>query len=150
MQIKYTPRSLRNCNPLNIRKSSIRWTGALPTDQQTDEHYVQFKSLDYGYRAAWKMLDSIRLRLCSKLPFTMANVIREWIKLGSGKDPDEYIARIMIQTGIKPNELLPLPEQDCYGKLHEFLAAMTCLECGIEDSDVNRESIHAGHLLAFE
>ena len=110
MQIKYTPRSLRNCNPLNIRKSSIRWTGALPTEKQTDELYVQFKSLDYGYRAAWKM----------------------------------------IQTGIKPNERLPLPDQDCYGKLHEFLAAMTCLECGIEDSDVNRESIHAGHLLAFE
>ena len=150
MEIKFTPRSLRLCNPLNIRKSSIRWTGALPTEQQTDADYVQFESLDYGYRAAWKLLDSIRLRFCSRQPFTMANVVRELIKAGSGKDPDEYIVRIMIQTGIRPNELLPLPEQDCYGKLHEFLAAMTCLECGIKADDVNREAIHAGHILAFE
>ena len=141
---------MRNNNPFNIRKGSTRWTGALPANQQTDDMYVQFQSLDYGYRAAWKLLDSIRLRLLSKSPFTMGNVIREWIRTGSGKDPDEYIVRIMMMTGLKPNELLPQPSLDCYGKLHEFLAAMTCIECGINPADVNLDAIHKGYQMAFE
>ena len=150
MQMIYRPRALRNNNPLNIRKGATRWTGALPASRQTDSLYVQFKTLDYGYRAAWKMLDSIRLRLGSKLPFTVVQIIREWAYAGEGKDPDQYIARLLLLTGLSPIEVLPPPSQDCYGQLHSLLAAMTCIECSIDEADVNQDAIHAGYILAFE
>ena len=49
-------RGIRNNTPLNIRRSSDRWEGA--RIEQTDPSFVQFESLAYGYRAAWKVLES--------------------------------------------------------------------------------------------
>ena len=50
------PRGLRNNNPLNIRRSADRWEGARV--EQTDPAFVQFENMSYGYRAAWKTLES--------------------------------------------------------------------------------------------
>ena len=49
-------RGLRNNNPLNIRRTADRWQGAAAT--QTDKSFVQFSTMAYGYRAAWKILDN--------------------------------------------------------------------------------------------
>ena len=49
-------RGLRNNNPLNIRHSKDKWQGTATT--QTDTAFVQLKSMAYGYRAAWKPLDT--------------------------------------------------------------------------------------------
>ena len=49
-------RGIRNNNPLNIRHSADRWQGA--AEEQNDPSFVQFKSMAYGYRAAWKTLES--------------------------------------------------------------------------------------------
>ena len=49
-------RGQRNNNPLNIRHSSDQWEGA--RKEQTDQSFVQFESMAYGYRAAWKTLES--------------------------------------------------------------------------------------------
>ena len=49
-------RGQRNNNPLNIRHSTDRWQGA--RIQQTDPSFVQFESMAYGYRAAWRTLES--------------------------------------------------------------------------------------------
>ena len=49
-------RGLRNNNPLNIRHSKDRWVGACV--KQTDKSFVQFESMAYGYRAAWKVMES--------------------------------------------------------------------------------------------
>ena len=51
-----TSRGIRNNNPLNIRRSADNWQGA--REEQTDQSFVQFKSMAYGYRAAWKTLQS--------------------------------------------------------------------------------------------
>ena len=41
-----TPRGIRNCNPLNIRRSKDQWKGLV--EAQTDRVFCQFKSsLDY-------------------------------------------------------------------------------------------------------
>mgnify|MGYP003533551919 FL=1 len=44
-------RGIRNNNPLNIRLSADKWQGM--REEQTDKAFVQFKSMAYGYRAAW-------------------------------------------------------------------------------------------------
>ena len=42
-----TPRGIRNCNPLNIRRTGKdQWKGM--AEVQADRAFVQFKSLEYG------------------------------------------------------------------------------------------------------
>ena len=45
-------RGLRNNNPLNIRRNKTKWQGLSVT--QTDKSFFQFKTMAYGYRAAFK------------------------------------------------------------------------------------------------
>ena len=54
-------RGIRNNNPLNIRHSVDQWQGA--SEEQKDKSFVQFKTMAYGYRAAWKTLQSYYDRL---------------------------------------------------------------------------------------
>ena len=44
------PRGIRNCNPLNIRRSRDQWKGLLKV--QNDKSFYQFKAMEWGYRAA--------------------------------------------------------------------------------------------------
>lgn len=44
-------RGLRNNNPLNIRRNNTKWQGLSAT--QTDKSFFQFKTMAYGYRAAF-------------------------------------------------------------------------------------------------
>ena len=70
-------RGIRNNNPLNIRLSADKWQGM--REEQTDKAFVQFKSMAYGYRAAWIILQSYynRFYVRSK-PFTVRNIISRW------------------------------------------------------------------------
>ena len=50
-----TARGLRNNNPLNIIKSeNINWQGEVKPS--TDRNFAQFETLEYGLRAAFKLL----------------------------------------------------------------------------------------------
>lgn len=46
-----TPRGIRNCNPLNIRRSAAKWKGLCA--QQNDASFCQFESMEWGWRAAF-------------------------------------------------------------------------------------------------
>ena len=48
------PRGIRNHNPLNVRRSKDQWKGM--AEVQTDRAFVQFKSLEWGWRAAFFLL----------------------------------------------------------------------------------------------
>ena len=48
------PRGIRNNNPLNIRRSKDQWQGLRAV--QTDPSFCQFETLEYGWRAAFKLL----------------------------------------------------------------------------------------------
>ena len=48
------PRGIRNNNPLNIRRSKDQWKGL--AEAQNDRAFCQFKSLEYGWRAAFYLL----------------------------------------------------------------------------------------------
>ena len=47
------PRGIRNNNPLNIRKGN-NWKGERPN--QTDPAFEEFESMEYGIRAAIKLI----------------------------------------------------------------------------------------------
>ena len=68
------PRGIRNHNPLNIRRSKDQWKGM--AEVQTDRAFVQFKSLEYGWRAAFYLLTRTyyhKYRL-----YTIRGIISRW------------------------------------------------------------------------
>ncbi|MBR5541763.1 MAG: structural protein P5 [Bacteroides sp.] len=142
------PRGIRNNNPLNIRHSADQWQGA--TEEQTDKLFVQFKSMAYGYRAAWKTLQSYYNRFCRQSkPFTVQNIIHRWAPPNENKTED-YIRTVLAQSGIGAQEnLLPPENVDSYHRLSKLLEAMTVIENGIPPNNVNTEAIFQGYKLAF-
>ncbi|MBR5613278.1 MAG: hypothetical protein IKW43_09105 [Bacteroidaceae bacterium] len=70
-------RGLRNNNPLNIRHSADQWQGARA--HQTDPSFVQFENMAYGYRAAWKVLESYWNYFSTRgLHFNVRSIIGRW------------------------------------------------------------------------
>ena len=64
----------RNNIPLNIRHSADQWQGAAV--EQTDKSFVQFTTMAYGYRAAWKVLQSYYNHFMHEgKQFTVRNII---------------------------------------------------------------------------
>ena len=145
-------RGLRNNNPLNIRHSADKWQGA--RINQTDKSFVQFESMAYGYRAAWKVLDTYCLTFKKELKaYTVRNIIERWAPPNEN-DTEAYIRTLTMLTGLGGNESIPRPKR--YKRFAELertallLAGMTCIECGIGMHEVDRDAIWEGYDLAFD
>ena len=98
------PRGIRNNNPLNIRRSKDQWQGMKKV--QSDTQFCQFETLDWGWRAAFKLLTKTyyhQYRL-----YTIRTIISRWAP------PNENNTRVYIEnvsrlTGIAPDEPLGIP-----------------------------------------
>ena len=100
------PRGIRNNNPLNIRRSKDQWKGL--ADAQTDHAFCQFKSLEYGWRAAFYLLTRTyyhKYRL-----YTIRTIIRRWAPPGEN-NTEAYIANVSRLTGIDPDEPIGIPSE---------------------------------------
>lgn len=141
-------RGIRNNNPLNIRRSSDRWEGA--RKRQTDKSFVQFQSMAYGYRAAWKVLESYWKRCHrQRQPFTVESIIRRWAP-PSENHTDAYVKTVLRLTSLGGNEHLPRPFTGyMLDKLARLMAAMTVMECGVPYEEVDLDAIWQGYDLAF-
>ena len=144
-------RGIRNNNPLNIRHSSDEWQGAAMT--QTDRSFVQFQSMAYGYRAAWKVLDTYCLRFTREREvLNVRNIIARWAP-PSENDTEAYIRTVVSLSGLGANENIPRPHR--YRNFEQLqrtallLAAMTCVECGIGMDEVDEPAIRRGYEMAF-
>ena len=142
------PRGIRNNNPLNIRHSADQWQGV--RDEQTDKSFVQFKSMAYGYRAAWKTLQSYYNHFCQQSKaFTVRNIIYRWAP-PKENETEVYIRTVLTLSGIGALEnLLPPENVDSYNRLSKLLEAMTVMENGIRPNNVDTEAIFQGYKLAF-
>ena len=141
-------RGIRNNNPLNIRHSSDRWEGA--RKEQTDKSFVQFETMAYGYRAAWKTLESYWKHFHSTGQcFNVTTIISRWTP-PTENDTQAYIRTVLKLSGLggKENLLQPSRKVDTE-QLVKLLAAMTTVECGIPYKEVNTENIRKGFRLAF-
>ena len=141
-------RGIRNNNPLNIRHSADRWQGA--REKQTDKSFVQFKTMAYGYRAAWRTLQSYYNRFCQQSkPFTVRTIIGRWAP-SQENDTEAYIRSVLKLSSIGGKEnLLPPENPMSYGRLSRLLMAMTVIENGIPYAQVDTEAIFQGYKLAF-
>lgn len=141
-------RGLRNNNPLNIRHSADKWQGA--RINQTDKSFVQFETMAYGYRAAWKVLESYWKHFKQEgQPFTVRNIIHRWAP-SEENDADAYVKTVLNITSLGGNERLPRPYTGYQlEKLTRLLLAMTVVECGLSADKVDVDAIWLGYDLAF-
>ena len=141
-------RGQRNNNPLNIRHSADRWQGACK--EQTDKSFVQFETMAYGYRAAWRILETYWKRMHAQgVAFNVRNIIGRWAP-PTENDTKQYIRTVLSLSSIGGKEnLLPPSNASGYDKLSRMLAAMTVMENGIRLHQVDMEAIYQGYKLAF-
>lgn len=141
-------RGLRNNNPLNIRHSADQWQGARA--QQTDPSFVQFEGMAYGYRAAWKILETYwNYFLAKGLSFNVRNIISRWAP-PEENDTESYIRTVLRITGLGGRENLPQPSRGVdKERLVKLIGAMTCVECGLRYNEVDWGEIREGYKLAF-
>ena len=122
-------RGIRNNNPLNIRRSATRWQGA--REEQKDKSFVQFKSMAYGYRAAWKVLQSYYERFCLQgQTFTVRNIISRWAP-PTENNTDKYITDVCNLSGLTPNTRIGLSSKNAIKKM---VYAMSIIENGNTDA----------------
>ena len=141
-------RGIRNNNPLNIRHSADCWQGERA--EQTDKAFVQFETMAYGYRAAWKTLESYwKYFHRTKQPFNVKTIITRWAPPNEN-DTQAYIRTVLRLSSLGGNEHLPQPSRGVdIPRLEKLLTAMTTVECGIPYKDVDTEAICQGFELAF-
>ena len=99
------PRGFRNCNPLNIRRTKDQWQGL--AEVQTDRAFCLFKTLEYGWRAAFHLLTRTyyhKYRL-----YTIKGIVSKWAPESDHNDTTAYIANVSELTGIDPDEPIGIP-----------------------------------------
>ena len=139
-------RGLRNNNPLNIRRGTSRWLGR--REIVTDKEFEEFTSMAFGYRAGWKLMETYRLRLQQAgMSYTLENIIHRWAPPEDGNDTTAYIRTVIRLLDYKVAGRQPLPSpssKEGHKVFARILAAMTCVECGIKMSEVDKKSIEEG------
>ena len=145
-------RGIRNNNPLNIRHGKSRWEGR--TRVQTDAEFVTFKSMAYGYRAAWKLMETYQLRLrMEDKSYTLENIIHRWAPPEDNNDTQAYLRTVIRLLDYKVAGRQPLASpatKEGHRVFARILMAMTCVECGIKPDEVDKRSIEQGWTMAFE
>lgn len=117
--------------------------------EQTDKSFVQFTSMSYGYRAAWRVLASYKERFGMQgIPLTPRNIIRRWAP-PSENNPDAYLRTVCRLTGLGGNERMEWETLDGRERVVRLLKGMTCVECGISMAQVDEPSIVMGYEMAF-
>lgn len=128
-------RGIRNNNPLNIIHSNAIWQGQ--SARQTDPNFVQFKSMEYGIRAAVLLLRAYKRRGI----VTLANIVKRWC-------PDEtaesYIRNVCRLTGMSRIQIIDINHET---QVISLLDAMIKVECA--GYEVDKDILIAGYRLAF-
>ena len=119
-------RGMRNNNPLNIIKSEkINWQGEVKPS--TDPNFAQFETLEYGLRAALKLLRTYYTKHGCK---TITQIISRWAP-ETENQVVAYIKAVSQRTGIAPDAPLPPMKQETQVLWCDIVLAMAMVECGL-------------------
>ena len=100
-------------------------------EAQSDRAFVQFKSLEYGWRAAFYLLTRTyyhKYRL-----YTIRTIISRWAP-ASENNTKAYVENVSRLTGINPDEPLGIPSEQP-SRWIALGAAMAIQENGTESMD---------------
>ena len=117
------PRGYRNNNPLNIRISKAnQWQGEVANN--TDGVFEQFVSMEYGYRAALKLIQNYINNYGLR---TVADIIARWAP-NNENNTQGYISRVCNSTGWTPAKVIdPYNRED----MTDLVYAMALVENGV-------------------
>lgn len=120
-----TPRGLRNNNPLNIEKTKggNPWQGEIVPS--ADSRFAQFKSMAYGYRAAFKLLDNYQRNYGID---TISRMIARWAP-SNENHTDNYVKVVSERSGVPANSRITTRNRDV---MVPIVAAMSFVENGVE------------------
>lgn len=105
------PRGIRNNNPGNIERNSIKWKGM--SENQSDSRFVVFESPEYGIRALCRILRTYQSRYDLR---TINEIINRYAPSGENYT-ENYIAFVEKETGYSQNKVLDLSNNDVIMKL---------------------------------
>lgn len=116
------PRGLRNCNPLNIRKSGDYWVGQCGHDGS----FVKFIDIKHGIRAAFRLLYTYGYRYDCK---SVESIINRWAP-PKENNTQTYIKRVCAYGGFSPEEVINVAYTSEREKAIKLVAAMANVELG--------------------
>lgn len=117
-------RGIRNCNPLNIRKSNVAWQGKLV--ESSDPYFEQFRSIEWGIRAA---MVNIRTYIKRDHIDTIQGIITKWAPSSDGNNTQAYINTVCKKTQLPANKRIKVNDKNLICML---VWAMIQVECGEE------------------
>lgn len=117
-----TPRGIRNCNPLNIRKTNgLPWKGEIRPGQ--DREFCQFCDMAHGYRAAMKLLQNYQKRYGLR---TIRQIVSRWAP-PCENDTRGYLFSVFWLTGMDADLSIDLDKK---GDMVALVSAMSQVENG--------------------
>lgn len=121
--MKTMQRGLRNNNPLNIRHNPDRFKGEVfPSG---DRSFKQFRDMDYGYRAAFRMLRTYQLKYGCEV---LSDFISRWAP-DIENDTKAYIYTVCKRTGLSADSPVDTMSEV---QMRRIVAAMSFVENGVE------------------
>ena len=124
-------------NPLNIRKTGDEWVGSRLNDSY-ESNFVQFSTPEFGYRAAFKNMDTLLSRMSEAgEELSVENLVAKWAPKDEN-DLDAYFGNLK-NMGIEKDAKVDLDDPVFAMKL---AGAMTRIEKG---QDVDERMIGAGY-----
>lgn len=125
------PRGIRNNNPLNIRKGA-NWKGLSPT--QSDKCFCQFESMEFGLRAAFRLLRNYITGFGGTRPprRNVHDIVSQWAP-ESENNTKAYIQTVCKHTGLDAFQTIDYNDRATMVKLVD---AMARVECG-RQLDIN-------------
>lgn len=115
------PRGIRNNNPGNIERTSVRWKG-MAADQSGDPRFIVFTAPEWGIRAIARIL----LGDWREGQNTIASLINEWAPPHEN-DTRAYVAAVGRAAGVDPYKPADIP-----GLLPKIIAAIVRHENGVQ------------------
>jgi len=122
-----TPRGLRNNNPLNIEKTKGEnpWQGEIVPSK--DNRFAQFRTVAYGYRAAFKLLNNYQRNYGLD---TIRKMITRWAPPSDeGNDTEAYIRDVSELSGVPADSRITTTNRDV---MVPIVAAMSFIENQVE------------------
>ena len=127
-----TPRGIRNNNPLNIRVGN-NWQGERKPN--TDGAFEQFQTMQYGYRAAFKLLKTYMGKYRCH---TIRQIIHKWAPPREN-DTNAYVRRVAGISKLNPDVIIAFWHKQT---MIDLAYAMTIVENGVA---VEKEIIEQGY-----
>ena len=117
-----TPRGLRNNNPLNIRRDGTAWSGLAQT--QTDRSFCQFRTMAYGFRAAFVTLHTYIFKHGLG---TVGQIISRWAP-PCENNTRAYIRTVCEMSHMGENDLISWSNKE---QMLALVQAMAYVENGV-------------------